>query len=108
MLEIAIDSVFHIKGQGTVLAGRVVSGRVSVGDTVDLRSPQRSVRSVVAGLEIDRTLVPDAETGTNVAVLLRDFAPDSVSDGLMPEESGEWRVVSLRIHGVAKPWWQFW
>jgi translation elongation factor EF-Tu-like GTPase len=108
MLDIAVDSVFHMKEQGTVLAGRVVAGKIAVGDTIELRSPTQKVRSIVAGLEVHRKFVAAAETGTEVAVLVREFAPASLNDGLTPDESGGWRVVNLRIHGVTPPWWRFW
>jgi translation elongation factor EF-Tu-like GTPase len=108
LLEITIESVFHLKGYGTVLAGRVLSGQVSVGDSVEVRSPTNGVRSVVAGLESHRRLLAQAAAGTEVGVLLRDFAPESLNDGLQRDESGGWRVVSLRIRGVPKAWWRLW
>jgi translation elongation factor EF-Tu-like GTPase len=108
MFEITVESMFHIAGQGTVLAGHVRSGRVSIGDKLEVRSPTKSARSVVAGLEAYRNLLHHADAGTDVGVLLRDFAPDSVNDGLERDESNAWRVVSLVLHGVPKPWWKLW
>jgi len=108
MFEVKVESMFHIAGHGTVLAGHVRSGRVSLGDKVEIRSPTKSARSVIAGLEAHRSLLHHADAGTDVGVLLRNFVPDSVSDGLELDESNAWRVVSLVLHGVSRPWWKLW
>ena len=108
VLEIVVDSVFHMKGRGTVLAGRVASGQVAIGDAVEVRSPAAKVRSTVTGLEVQREFVAQVSMGSPVAVLLKDFVPERVRDGLQQDESGGWRVIDLRIHGVARPWWRFW
>jgi translation elongation factor EF-Tu-like GTPase len=109
MFEMTVESMFHIDNHGTVLAARVQSGAVRVGDTVDVRSPTRVIRSTIAGLEIDRNEVATARVGDQVAVLLRSFSPQAVADGL--ELAGEppvWKVTNLRLFEVDKPWWRFW
>jgi elongation factor Tu len=108
VFEIDVTSLFHVAGRGTILAGRVTKGRVAVGDMVDVRSPATSVRSSVAGLERDKEFVPEAGLGADVAILLRDLDPAQIRDGMTADESGGWHVVSLRLHGVDKPWWRFW
>jgi translation elongation factor EF-Tu-like GTPase len=108
MLEIRIDSAFHIHGRGTVLAGPVVAGTVAIGDTVEVRSARAAVRAVVAGLESQKQIIAEASAGTEVAVLLRDFSPERIPDGMQRQESGSWQVASLRIVSPPKRWWQFW
>jgi translation elongation factor EF-Tu-like GTPase len=82
---------------------------VSVGDAVDVRSKAQAVRSVVAGIEADHKALRSARAGDQVAVLLKQFSPDQVSDGL--KRVGEppvWQVVELALYGLPKPWWKFW
>lgn len=109
MFHMVVESIFHIDGQGTVLAGVVESGVVGVGDAVEVRSPNQAVRSRVVGIEADRESVHSAKAGDQVAVLLRGFSPESVADGLKRVgDPPAWQVVELALHGVPKPWWQFW
>jgi elongation factor Tu len=109
MFEMTVESMFHMPGRGTVLAGLIRSGDVSPGDAVEVRSPTKSCRSIVAGVEVDRKEISSAKIGEKVALLFREFVPDTVSDGLKREGNPPvWQVVNLTLHGVAKSWWKIW
>ncbi len=110
MFEILADSIFHIPGQGTVLAGHIRSGQVKVGDKVEVCSPSNSVSLRVAGLERigTREMPSSAQTGEEVGVLIRGLSLEQVEDGVRRVEPLVWQVVSLTLRGTSRPWWKLW
>ncbi len=108
MFEMHVSSVFHFRGQGMVFHGLIQSGEVYVGDDVEVRSSSQSVRARVAGLEGDGGLVKVAKAGDKVGVLLRSLTPENVSECLERMEAHGWKVLSLSLLGVTRPWWKIW
>lgn len=67
-LWMAVDDVFHIKGRGTVVTGRLEGdGQLRAGDAMVCDDGQRWV---VNGIEQFRRELMTAEPGANVGVLL--------------------------------------
>ncbi len=77
-----VEDVFSISGRGTVATGRVERGTVKVGDAVEIvgLSEEKSA-SVVTGVEMFHKLLPQAEAGDNIGVLLRGVAKDGIERG---------------------------
>lgn len=80
--EFTIQDVFSIKGRGTVVTGRVMSGRVQVGDRVMLeRTDGMRMDVKIGGIESFRKLVNEAIIGDNVGILIKDIDKNSVKRG---------------------------
>ena len=77
-----VEDVFSISGRGTVATGRVERGTVKVGDAVEIvgLSDEKGT-SVVTGVEMFHKLLPQAEAGDNIGVLLRGIAKDGIERG---------------------------
>ena len=77
-----VEDVFSISGRGTVATGRVERGTVKVGDAVELVGlSDEKGSSVVTGVEMFHKLLPQAEAGDNIGVLLRGVAKDGIERG---------------------------
>lgn len=66
LLRIPVDRVFSIKGFGTVITGTLVSGRVQVGDTINLLPSGQEGK--VRGLQVHGDSVAQSIAGTRTAV----------------------------------------
>ena len=65
-----VEDVFSIKGRGTVITGRVKSGSVKKGDTIEILSSQNGVKKVtVAAIEAFRKELDEATAGDNFGIL---------------------------------------
>ena len=77
-----VEDVFSISGRGTVATGRVERGTVKVGDTIEIVGlSEESTSTVVTGVEMFHKLLPQAEAGDNIGVLLRGVAKDAIERG---------------------------
>ncbi len=108
--EMRVESIFHIKGRGTVLAGRVHAGEICAGDEVAVISPTKRVVGRVAGLEVARKIVERIRGGDEAAVLFREFDLDAVADGLEKVDQFTVRPVNITLSGARLPKrrWQVW
>lgn len=79
--RMTVEDVFYIRGRGTVVTGQIESGTLLVGDEIHIKGPDSSRRAVVAGLEMFRKQIPQAQSGDNVGVLLRDLSKQDVKRG---------------------------
>ncbi len=107
MFTMTATDIFHMAGQGTVITGKITSGSIRVGQRLRLSSPRASVSAVAAALERvpSREFVKRAKAGEEIGVLIRDFSPETLSDGIEPVEPFGWRVVSLRLTGES--FWRY-
>ena len=80
-----IEDVFHIKGRGTVVSGRVERGRTRIGDKVEIvglfRPGEERDPVVVTGTQQYRQDIPEAHAGMNVGLLLRGVHRHEVRRG---------------------------
>jgi selenocysteine-specific elongation factor len=67
-LRLPVDRHFTVAGFGTVVTGTLLSGRVRVGDTVEVLPPGRQVR--VRELQVHGAKVEEASAGQRVALNL--------------------------------------
>lgn len=80
--RLTVQDVFSIRGRGTVVTGRVESGAVRVGDTVQLSRVSGIRQSVgIDGIEMFRKRLDTASAGDNVGLLLRHLGSDGVGAG---------------------------
>jgi len=84
-----IEDVFSIKGRGTVVTGRVDRGRVKVGEPVEIVGLRdKSMNSVVTGVEMFHKLLDEGMAGDNLGLLLRGIERDDVERGMVVAKPG--------------------
>ena len=83
-----IEDVFSITGGGTVVTGRIETGRVKVGDEVQLLGLGEDKKSVVTGVEMFRKILDEGEAGDNVGLLLRGIDKNEVKRGMVVVHPG--------------------
>ena len=84
-----IEDVFSIKGRGTVVTGRIDRGTIHTGDPVEIVGLQeKSMNSVVTGVEMFHKLLDEGMAGDNVSLLLRGIGRDEVERGMVVSKPG--------------------
>ncbi len=78
----SIEDVFSIKGRGTVVTGRVDRGKIKVGDPVEIAGlREKSLSSVVTGVEMFHKSLDEGMAGDNLGLLLRGIERTDVERG---------------------------
>lgn len=77
--RLPVDRVFTIKGFGTVVTGTIISGRVSVGDNIEIY-PSKTVTKV-RGIRIHDEPCEVGEAGQRCAINLANVKVDEVNRG---------------------------
>ena len=84
-----VEDVFSIKGRGTVVTGRIERGMVHTGDPVEIIGLQeKSMTSVVTGVEMFHKILDEGMAGDNVGLLLRGIGRDEVERGMVIAKPG--------------------
>jgi len=83
-----IEDVFSISGRGTVVTGRVETGKVLVGDEVEIVGIRPTQKTTVTGVEMFRKLLDSGEAGDNIGALLRGTGRDEVERGQVLAKPG--------------------
>ena len=84
-----VEDVFSIKGRGTVVTGRIDRGVVHTGDPVEIIGLQeKSMTSVVTGVEMFHKLLDEGMAGDNVGLLLRGIGREDVERGMVVAKPG--------------------
>jgi elongation factor Tu len=79
-----IEDVFSIKGRGTVVTGRIDRGVVKVGEPVDIVGlREKSMSSVVTGVEMFHKSLEQGMAGDNAGLLLRGIERTDVERGMV-------------------------
>jgi elongation factor Tu len=80
----SVEDVFSIKGRGTVVTGRVDRGRVKVGEGVEIVGlREKSMASVVTGVEMFHKSLDQGIAGDNLGLLLRGIERTDVERGMV-------------------------
>ncbi|XP_062924313.1 selenocysteine-specific elongation factor [Mobula hypostoma] len=77
----AADHCFSIKGQGTVMTGTILSGSVSVNDSVEI--PALKITRKVKSIQMFRKPVNAAIQGDRVGICVTQFDPKQLERGLV-------------------------
>ena len=80
-LYLAVDHCFPIKGQGTVLTGTVLSGKVAVNDVVEL--PVLGESRKVKSIQMFHQSVKRAQQGDRVGVCVTNLDSKSIERGVV-------------------------
>ena len=78
-----VEDVFSITGRGTVATGRIETGKIKVGDEVELLGLGEDKKSVVTGVEMFRKLLDEGEAGDNVGLSLRGIDKAEIKRGMV-------------------------
>ena len=96
-----VEDVFSITGRGTVATGRIETGRVKVGDEVELLGLGEDKKSVVTGVEMFRKILDEGEAGDNVGLLLRGIDKAEIKRGMVVVHPG---AITPHDHFTAVLW----
>jgi elongation factor Tu len=84
-----IEDVFSIKGRGTVVTGRVERGKIKVGEPVEIVGLRdKSMSSVVTGVEMFHKSLDEGIAGDNCGLLLRGIDREEVERGQVVVKPG--------------------
>ncbi len=78
---LAVEDVFSISGRGTVATGRIESGKVHTGDSLEIVGVKETATTVCTGVEMFRKTLDDGQAGDNVGLLLRGVDKDAIERG---------------------------
>jgi elongation factor Tu len=84
-----VEDVFSITGRGTVATGRIETGKILVGDEVEIIGMQEEkLKSTITGVEMFRKLLDSGEAGDNVGLLLRGVDKKQIWRGMVIAKPG--------------------
>ena len=83
-----VEDVFTISGRGTVVTGRIESGIVKVGDSIEIIGFTETRTTVVTGVEMFRKLLDQGQAGDNVGCLLRGVKREDIERGQVLAKPG--------------------
>ena len=87
--QMPIENVFMIEGRGTVVTGKIETGRIRSGDSIDIVGRGNEIRTVVCTqVESFGTVYDEGIAGMNVGCLLRGVARDEVQRGQVLAAAG--------------------
>ena len=79
-----IEDVFSIEGRGTVVTGRVERGVIKVGEEIEIVGLRdKSMKTVVTGIEMFHQELDQAQAGDNAGILLRGVTREEVERGMV-------------------------
>ena len=76
-----IEDIFSISGRGTVATGRIETGIIKVGETVEIVGFRDTQTTTITGVEMFRKLLDDGQAGDNVGLLLRGTKREEIERG---------------------------
>jgi elongation factor Tu len=76
-----VEDVFSITGRGTVATGRIESGIIKIGETVEIVGIKPTVSTVVTGVEMFKKNLDQGQAGDNAGCLLRGTKREDIERG---------------------------
>jgi translation elongation factor EF-Tu-like GTPase len=95
MFRMTVEDVFAIRNRGTVATGRVESGTLRVGDTVQIDG---TLEARVDGIEVFRKSIDEAKVGDNIGLLFKGIEKSQLNHGSVLTSSS-----SSSVYGEAPP-----
>jgi elongation factor Tu len=84
-----VEDVFSITGRGTVATGRIETGIINSGESVDIIGMgDEKLVSTVTGVEMFRKILDRGEAGDNVGLLLRGIEKEAIRRGMVIAKPG--------------------
>jgi len=88
-----VEGVFSIAGRGTVATGRIETGKIKVGEEVEIVGLHDTTKTTVTGVEMFRKLLNEGLAGDNVGLLLRGTKKEDIERGMVIVKPG-----SIKAH----------
>uniref|UniRef100_A0A1B6DD75 Elongation factor Tu n=1 Tax=Clastoptera arizonana TaxID=38151 RepID=A0A1B6DD75_9HEMI len=84
-----IEDVFTITGRGTVATGRIETGIINTGDSIEIIGMGvEKLNSIVTGVEMFRKILDKGQAGDNVGLLLRGIEKKDIRRGMVISKHG--------------------
>jgi len=84
-----VEDVFSITGRGTVGTGRIESGKVKVGEEVEVVGLDNKIgTTIVTGVEMFQKTLDEGEAGDNAGLLLRGVEKEDLKRGVVLAAKG--------------------
>jgi elongation factor Tu len=83
-----VEDVFTITGRGTVVTGRIETGKVKVGEDIEIIGMRPTTKTACTGVEMFRKLLDEGQAGDNVGLLLRGTKREDVERGQVLAKPG--------------------
>jgi len=83
-----VEDVFSITGRGTVGTGRIESGKIKVGDEVELIGMGSDMTTTITGVEMFQKTLSEGEAGDNAGLLMRGIEKDDLKRGMVAAAKG--------------------
>ncbi|YBU89079.1 MAG: elongation factor Tu [Candidatus Walczuchella monophlebidarum] len=101
-----VEDVFTITGRGTVATGRIETGVVSTGDSVEIVGMgEKKLTSTVTGVEMFRKILDKGQAGDNVGLLLRGIEKTDIRRGMVIGKPGSvkpHRIFNAEVYILSK------
>jgi translation elongation factor EF-Tu-like GTPase len=86
MFRMTVEDVFAIRNRGVVATGRVESGTLRVGDTLQIDG---TLEARVDAIEVFRKSIDEANVGDNIGVLFKGIEKNQLDRGSVLTAAGE-------------------
>ena len=84
-----VEDVFSITGRGTVGTGRIESGKIKIGEEVEVVGLDNKIgTTTVTGVEMFQKTLDEGEAGDNAGLLLRGVEKDDLKRGVVLAAKG--------------------
>ena len=84
-----VEDVFSITGRGTVGTGRIESGKIKVGEEVEVVGLENKIGTTpVTGVEMFQIILEEGEAGDNAGLLLRGVEKEDLKRGVVLAAKG--------------------
>ena len=84
-----VEDVFSITGRGTVGTGRIESGKIKVGEEVEVVGLENKIgTTTVTGVEMFQKILEEGEAGDNAGLLLRSVEKEDLKRGVVLAAKG--------------------
>jgi len=101
MFRMTVADVFAIRNRGSVATGRVESGSLRVGDTVQIDG---TLQARVDAIEVFRNSIEQANVGENIGVLFKGVEKSQLDRGSVLTAAGEFPpIVETRFVVRSRP-----
>jgi len=79
----SIEGIFTVTGRGTVLTGKIETGIIKIGDSLEVIGGRDNISTICMGLEMFRKSLEIAEAGDNIGVLVKAVKRNEVRRGFV-------------------------
>lgn len=83
-----VEDIFSIEGRGTVVTGRIESGKIKVGEEIEIVGLRDTTKTTVIGIEMFNKQLDEGLCGDNAGILLRGTKKDEVERGQVLAKPG--------------------